>query len=61
VTSALPCDSPAVRNRSMRRSFYPKKLPRLGGAHAIGRTIGAGERLAPVRTHATARRSICGG
>src|SRR5258708_39594295 len=26
VTSALPCDSPAVRNRSIGPSFYPKKL-----------------------------------
>src|SRR5262249_44979959 len=24
ATSALPCDSPAVRKRSIRRSFYPK-------------------------------------
>src|SRR5260221_5319374 len=47
VTSALPCDSPAVRKRSMRGSFYPKKLPRPGGAGAIGRAIRAGEPFAP--------------
>src|SRR5205823_9965830 len=26
ATSVWPCDSPAVRNRSIRRTFYPKKL-----------------------------------
>ena len=47
VTSALPCDSPAVRKRSMRASFYLKKLPRLGRDRAIGRAIGAGRAFAP--------------
>src|SRR5438045_6521473 len=28
ATSVWPCDSPAVRNRSIRRTFYPKKLRR---------------------------------
>ena len=34
ATSALPCDSPAVRNRSIGASFYPKYLRALAGRRA---------------------------
>ena len=30
LTSALPCDSPAVKNLNTRASFYLKKLPHPG-------------------------------
>src|SRR4051812_16677632 len=47
VTSALPCDSPAVKKRSIRRSFYPKFLRPPGRDPAAGRAICAGHRFAP--------------
>src|SRR5437763_979575 len=47
VTSALPCDSPAVKKRSMRASFYPKYLPPSDGRSAIGGVIRAGRHFAP--------------
>jgi DNA-binding NtrC family response regulator len=47
ATSALPCDSPAVRNRSIRPSFYPKLLPHPGHRAAILRAISLGRVLAP--------------
>src|SRR5690242_10459300 len=34
VTRALPCDSPAVKKRSMRCSFYLKYLPHPGNARS---------------------------
>ena len=37
TTSAWPCDSPAVRNRSMSGSFYTKFLPRPGAPHELNR------------------------
>jgi hypothetical protein len=47
ATSALPCDSPAVRYRSFRPSFYPKLLPHPGHRAAILRAISLGRVLAP--------------
>src|SRR3954464_3598391 len=47
VTSALPCDSPAVKKRSIRGSFYPKYLRSPDGDPAVGRAIVAGRRFAP--------------
>src|SRR4051812_23329418 len=47
VTSALPCDSPAVKKRSIRRSFYPKILRPPDGDPASGHAIRAGRRFAP--------------
>src|SRR5436190_20760023 len=46
ATSALPCDSPAVRKRSIRASFYPKNLPCPGGVPSIFRVIRAGRSFA---------------
>src|SRR5690349_1704151 len=45
--SALPCDSPAVRNRSIRSSFYPNFLQRPAARARVFRPIGAGGVLAP--------------
>src|SRR4029079_14297476 len=47
VTSALPCDSPAVKKRSMRGSFYPKYLRPLDRMPAIGGAIRVGRHFAP--------------
>src|SRR4051812_35301614 len=47
VTSALPCDSPAVKKRSIRGSFYPKYLRPPDRDPASGRAIRAGRHLAP--------------
>src|SRR3989442_12258115 len=63
ATSALPCDSPAVRKRSIRGSFYPKKLTHLARRHAICRAIRAGHLLAlvPRASYEGGRRAACGG
>src|SRR5207302_1617155 len=59
ATSALPCDSPAVRKRSIRVSFYPKKLPHPGRDPAISFAIDAGDDLAPSLPSYRQRRSPC--
>src|SRR6266850_4385765 len=46
ATSALPCDSPAVRKRNIRRSFYPKFLPHLERLRANSPMIRTGRDLA---------------
>ncbi len=60
VTSALPCDSPAVKKRSMRASFYPKYLPALEREPAIGRASAMGRAFAPCRPHAAGGGSVRG-
>src|SRR5258708_16632341 len=50
VTSAWPCDSPAVKKRSIRDSFYPKKLPRPSSDPACSRAIRAGRCFAKTTT-----------
>src|SRR5215471_12858250 len=47
ATSAWPCDSPAVRNRSIGAHSIRKNLRRLEGDRSISRTIRAGRFLAP--------------
>src|SRR5450759_2396041 len=51
VTSAWPWDSPAVRNRNIRPSFYPKLLPRPEVPSVLSRMISGGGDLAPPRRH----------
>ena len=46
ITSEGPCDSPAVRNRSIERSFYPKNLRTLERGPRASRTKSAGVDLA---------------
>src|SRR5262245_45292319 len=46
ATSALPCDSPAVRKRNIRGSFYPKFLPHPAQRESISRVNRAGRDLA---------------
>src|SRR5262245_53849973 len=50
ATSVLPCDSPAVRNRSIRLSFYPNFLQRPGSSALVFREITQGRGLALVQT-----------
>lgn len=39
MTSACPCDSPALRNRNIRKALYTKKLHTLGDARSFSRTL----------------------